>query len=122
MITGEGRYGTPSERTLALFYPVMRENPGGFAALAIALRERLEPPSTVILRGRQSAVREWAKALGGEYRADTMVFAIPDACDGLPAVLDKPARPEPVNGWLCRGVVFLEPFTDLPKLKAACKE
>ncbi|HEY5896845.1 MAG TPA: hypothetical protein VIV54_04720, partial [Burkholderiales bacterium] len=105
-----------------LFYPLMRERPGGFAALAIGLQEQLQPPNTAVLRGRKPGIEDWAKALGREYLPDTMVLAIPDGCDGLPAVLDKPARPEPVNGWLCRGVVCLEPFTDLPKLKAACKE
>ncbi|HEY5900192.1 MAG TPA: thioredoxin domain-containing protein, partial [Burkholderiales bacterium] len=85
MMTGEARYGTTAQRTLSLFYPVMRERPGGFAALGIALREQLRPANTVILRGRPPGLRDWAKALGGEYLPDTMVFAIPDACEGLPA-------------------------------------
>ena len=36
--------------------------------------------------------------------------------------LDKPARPEPVNGWLCRGVTCLQPIGDLVNLKEALKE
>jgi hypothetical protein len=50
------------------------------------------------------------------------VLAIPDGTGGLPALLDKPARPEPVNGWLCRGVTCLSPMSDLVNLKNALKE
>jgi hypothetical protein len=51
-----------------------------------------------------------------------MVLAIPDAVPGLPGVLDKPVRPEPVNGWLCQGVTCLEPVSDLVHLKNILKE
>jgi len=51
-----------------------------------------------------------------------MVVAIPDGMAGLPSLLDKPARPEPVNGWLCRGVTCLAPIDDLVNLKNALKE
>ena len=39
-----------------------------------------------------------------------------------PPPLDKPRRPEPVNGWLCRGVTCLEPMADLSRLISACKD
>src|SRR5207302_936545 len=41
---------------------------------------------------------------------------------GLTAALDKPARPEPVNGWLCRGVNCLLPISDLVDLRRTFKE
>jgi hypothetical protein len=37
-------------------------------------------------------------------------------------VLDKPARPGPVNGWLCRGVTCLPPIAALAELKEACRQ
>ena len=40
------------QRTLELFYPAMREFPGGFATMAIALDEYLAQPKTLVLRGR----------------------------------------------------------------------
>jgi hypothetical protein len=51
-----------------------------------------------------------------------VVLALPDGVPGLPAALDKPPRPEPVNGWLCRGVMCLEPSSDLSQLKTLSKE
>src|SRR6185436_12274824 len=49
-LTGEARYTRAAERTLALFYPPMREYPAGYAAMALALAEELAPPKVVILR------------------------------------------------------------------------
>ncbi len=51
-----------------------------------------------------------------------MVLAIPDGTAGLPPLLDKPARPGPVNGWLCRGVTCLPPMGDLVELSNSLKE
>ena len=121
-LTGEARYALAAERTLALFYPHMRAHPGGFAAMAMALEETIEPPRTLILRGEAEAVRAWQSELVQQFLPDVTVLAIPDATPALPPVLDKPARPEPVNAWLCRGVTCLAPVADLVNLKKMLKE
>jgi uncharacterized protein len=121
-LTGEARYQRAAERTVELFYPPMREQPGGFASLAVALAEQLDPPAVLVLRGRAPELERWRDALAGEYLPDTLVLALADGLAGLPAPLDKPARAAPVNGWLCRGVTCLEPVSDLVELKSFCKE
>jgi uncharacterized protein len=121
-LTGEERYARAAERTVALFYPQMRDYPAGFAAMAIALSEQLSPPSLLVLRGRGAELERWQEELAREYLPDGMVLAVAEGSSGLPAPLDKPTRPEPVNGWLCRGVTCLQPISDLIQLKAACKE
>ena len=121
-LTGEVRYQRSAERTLGLFYPPMREQPMGFASMATALAEQLEPPSLLVLRGRGPDLERWRDALAREYLPDTLVLALPDATAGLPGPLDKPRRAEPVNGWLCRGVTCLEPIGDLLELLSTCKE
>jgi len=122
VLTGESRYARAAERTLELFYPAMRAHPAGFGAMALALDEQLAPPRTLILRGRGAALGEWQAELAREAPADAMVLAIADGLAGLPPALDKPARPEPVNGWLCRGVTCLAPSADLVNLKNSLKE
>jgi uncharacterized protein YyaL (SSP411 family) len=121
-ITGEERYARAAERTLELFYPQMRDYPAGFAAMAIALDEALQPPRTLILRGRGEALPAWQAELMQEFLPDLTVLALPDGTPGLGAVLDKPPRPEPVNAWLCRGVTCLAPMSDLVHLKKTLKE
>ena len=121
-LTGEARYARAAERTLALFYPQMRDYPAGWAAMTIALAEQLVPPNVLVLRGRGDELARWRDELAREYLPDTVVLALPDAMPGLPATLEKPPRAQPVNGWLCRGVICLEPISDLIQLKTACKE
>ena len=121
-LTGEQRYARAAERTLELFYPAMRDHPAGFAAMASALQEQLKPPRTLILRGSGEALRAWQAELAREFLPDTVVLAIPDGLAPLPEPLDKPARPEPVNAWLCSGVTCLEPSSDLVDLKKTLKE
>src|SRR5262249_43587067 len=58
-ITGAERYARAAERTLELFYPQMHDYPAGFAAMAIALDEALQPTRTLILRGRARSLPAW---------------------------------------------------------------
>jgi hypothetical protein len=120
-LTGEDRYARAAERALECFYPAMRERPGGFAQLALALRECLAQPQVLVLRGVREPLARWQAELAGEYLPDTLVLALENGVPGLPPVLDKPARPEPVNGWLCRGVTCLAPIGSLEELRRACK-
>jgi uncharacterized protein YyaL (SSP411 family) len=121
-LTGDMRYAQAAENTVALFYPQMRDYPAGFAAMAMALSEQLRPPSVLVLRGRGEEPARWGSQLARQYLPAALVLAVPDGVAGLPAPLDKPVRPEPVNGWLCRGVICQEPISDLIQLKAALQE
>ncbi|HKQ27286.1 MAG TPA: hypothetical protein VJT77_01730, partial [Burkholderiales bacterium] len=121
-LTGEERYARAAQRTLELFYPPMCDYPAGYAAMAIALDELLQPPRTLVLRGQDEALRGWQAELAQEFLKDVTVLAIPDGTRGLPELLDKPARPAPVNAWLCQGVTCLAPMADLVNLKKALKE
>src|SRR5258708_10534788 len=121
-LASEQRYARAAERTPALFYPHMRDPPAGLAAMVVALSEQLSPPSVLVLRGRGQDLARWQEELAREYLPDGMVLAVAEGSSGVPAPLDKPNRPEPVNGWLCRGVPCLPPTGDLIQLKAACKE
>ena len=121
-LTGEERPARAARRTLELFHPAMRAHPSGFGGMAIALDEQLAPPRTLILRGGGEALAAWQADLAREFLPDTMVVAIPEGMAGLPALLDKPARPEPVNAWLCQGVTCLAPIGDLVNLKHVLRE
>ena len=120
-LTGDERYARAALRTVEAFYPLMRSHPGGCGTLAQALDEVLAPVSVLVLRGAPDALAGWSRQLAREFLPDTIVVAIPDSLAGLPAALDKPPRPGPVTGWLCRGPVCLEPSNDLEALKQACR-
>ncbi len=120
-LTGEDRYARAAERTLELFYPAMRDRPAGHAQLLIALDELLTPPSVLVLRGKREAVFEWAAELAREFLPALTTVPLENGAAGVPPLLDKPPRPEAVNGWLCRGVSCLAPIHALEELRAACK-
>jgi uncharacterized protein YyaL (SSP411 family) len=121
-VTGDMRYAKAAEETVALFYPQMRDYPAGYATMTIALAEQLQPPDVLILRGQGQGPARWRGELSRQYLPAALVLALPDGTPGLPAALDKPVRPERVNGWLCRGVICLEPISDLIQLQAALRE
>jgi uncharacterized protein len=121
-MTGEERYARAAERTVALFYPALHDHPAGFATMTIALSEQLRPPKLLILRGGEPDLSQWAGELARDYAPDLQLAAIADGVPALPQPLDKPRRAGPVNGWLCRGVICLEPMSDLVQLRSACKE
>jgi uncharacterized protein YyaL (SSP411 family) len=121
-LTGEERTARAAAHTVEIFFPSMRAQPGGYGMLAQALEEVLAPPATLVLRGAPAPLAGWSVALAREFLPDTLVVAIPDGTGGLPPVLDKPGRPGPVTGWLCRGPVCLEPSDDLEALKRAGRE
>ncbi|HEX2567328.1 MAG TPA: thioredoxin domain-containing protein [Burkholderiales bacterium] len=121
VLTGRSRYGDAARRTLELFFPAMRDRPGGFAAMAMALDEWLGGPKLLVLRGDTAGLRSWAEALSLEYLPDTTIMALGEDERDLPQALDKPRR-DGVNGWLCRGVTCLPPIDDLVNLVQTCKE
>jgi len=120
-LTGDERYARAAVRTVEAFFPLMRSHPGGCGTLAQALDEVLSPASVLVLRGAAEVLADWSRQFAREFLPDTIVMAIPDGLAGLSATLDKPRRPGPVTGWLCRGPVCLEPSNDLEALKRACR-
>jgi hypothetical protein len=121
-LTGDDRYARAAERTLTLFYRAMRDRAAGYAQLCIALDEFLTPPAVLVLRGEHGAVSRWGAELAREFLPGMLVVPADNGATGLPPLLDKPLRPEAVNGWLCRGVTCLAPISSLEGLRSACKE
>ena len=121
-LTGEDRYARAAERTLELFYPAMRDRAAGYAQLCIALGEFLAPPSVLVLRGEPHAVAQWSTELAREFVPGMLVVPADNSVTGLPPLLDKPLRPDAVNGWLCRGVTCRAPISSLEDMRRACKE
>ena len=102
---------------LELFYPAMRDYPAGFAAMALALEEQLEPPTTLILRGGETALGAWHVRLGARISSRYSPARHSRRDGGLAAAARQADRGrEAVNGWVCRGVTCLEPIAELATL------
>jgi uncharacterized protein YyaL (SSP411 family) len=114
-LTGESRYALAAERTLAQFHSAVSEQPGGHAALLIALEEHQRPARTVILRGPEADLPRWRRELAQRYLPHTMVIAAGTGLRDLPPSLAKPAGGR-VNAWVCEGVTCLAPIDRLEDL------
>jgi len=120
-ITGEPRYLAAAERTLQLFYPALMQHPHGYASLLMALEEAIEPPKVVVLRGPGGQMRQWRQALDHAYFPTALILALDPGTGDLPPPLAKPAVPERVNAWVCRGVTCLAPVDKLETLLGVLK-
>ncbi len=112
-LLGETRYLDAAERTLQLFWPHIRQAPGGIASLLRAAGEAMVPPDIVILRGPAEALADWTGRLGANPRR--MVLALPNGTNGLPPILTKPES-DAVNAWVCRGVTCSAPTANIEDL------
>ena len=119
-LTGEMNYSEAAERVLRLFYPQAEQRRGGFSSLMGVLAEYLEPPETVILRGKTPQLTPWKQALAQLYAPHRLILAIPAGTKKLTAILDKPVH-DAVNAWVCRGVTCLTPIKDLQELLETCQ-
>jgi uncharacterized protein YyaL (SSP411 family) len=110
---GETRYLGAAERTLRLFWPTIRQSPGGFGSLLRALEEALAPPEIIILKGPVDEVVNGCRVLGANPRR--LVLALPNGISGLPAALTRPES-DHVNAWVCQGVTCSAPTEKLDHL------
>jgi uncharacterized protein YyaL (SSP411 family) len=120
LLSGEMRFQQAAEATLALFWPAIERSPAGFGSLLAVLEEMLQPPTTVIVNGPETAFGPWREALRRDYRPDSLVLFIPGTATGLPPPLAKPAGPT-VNAWVCQGVRCLAPLIEPGQLRETLK-
>jgi uncharacterized protein len=121
-LLGEPRYLAAAERTLQAAWPVLEKYPQAHISLLIALEETLNPPETVVLRGKATTVETWRRDLAKLYAPRRMVLAVPaEATDLPPALADKPVRGEAV-AYVCQGSVCSAPLESFSALAAHLRQ
>ncbi|AHF04369.1 thioredoxin [Marichromatium purpuratum 984] len=86
-LVGEPRYLAAVESTLRLAATAMRRLPHAHATLLCALDEWLDPPEQLVIRASEELLASWRREAQRGYRADRLVFAIPDEAESLPPLL-----------------------------------
>ncbi len=115
LLLDEPRYRAAAEHTLRAFQTDIGAQPAPFPSLLIALRDRIDPPGLVILRGEGEALREWKTAADRVAVPTTLLFALPDTAEGVPNNLRRPASGRPV-AYCCGGDKCLPEIVHLPDL------
>ena len=116
-LSGDMRYAQAAERCLQLFFPAMQQAASQFSSLCVALGERLQPPSLLVLCGGEKEIATWRAAVAARYLPELMIIALMGDAAGLPPPLDKP-RASITTAWLCQGTQCLPPITRLEELLA----
>lgn len=119
-LLGEARYLAAAERALTLFYPFISSQPAAFSSMIIGLKECLQPPDIVVVRGPAEGLAAWRAGLAKIFLPNAMLIYLSNAVSVLPEVLAKPETSD-VNAWVCRGVNCLAPITTLEALISLCK-
>jgi hypothetical protein len=118
-LTGDARYLDAAERALRFFYGALERSPSGHTSLLCALDEALAPPRMIVLRGPSAALERWKASLDAVYRPDTLVVAVPQAVQDVPAPLGARAGEDAsrASAWLCEGTVCRPPVFELAALE-----
>jgi len=116
-LLGEPSYLEAAQRTLTAFWPLLRRQSSGLAALLRGLELALAPPPICILRGPADAVADWQRRLTG---APVRTLALPNGLTNLPPALAKPES-DHVNAWVCQGVTCHAPIADFEELTSVFK-
>ena len=122
-LLGESRYLEAAERTLAAGWTGLAEMPHAHGAMLTALEEFLDPPQTIVLRGRGESLERWRARCAAPYAPRRFVVAVPDDADRLPGLLaDRVPLPggEPV-AYVCEGHRCDAPITAFDELVAALR-
>ena len=119
-LLGEARYLESAERALTLFYPSISGQPAAYASLLIGLKECLNPPDIVVIRGPRAGIATWRKALASTFFPNALVLSLSNEVTELPAPLAKPESAD-VNAWVCNGVNCLPVVSTLTELISLCK-
>ena len=119
-LLGETRYLASAERALNLFYGSIAAHPAAYTSLMISLKEYLQTPDMVVVRGPAEGVNAWRAALAAIYLPNAMVLFLSNEVSALPSVLAKPKTPD-VNAWVCRDVNCLPAITTPEALISLCK-
>lgn len=115
-LLGETRYLGTAQKTLEAAWAALLSHPAEHCALLLALKQFLEPPTIVIIRGNENEIKTWQEQV---TNINHYVFAIPDNITDLPATLATKESREKTCAYVCRGTTCLpviEDFSALSKL------
>ncbi|MEZ5515175.1 MAG: thioredoxin domain-containing protein [Steroidobacteraceae bacterium] len=120
-LCGETRYLDAAERSLRAAWRALEKYPQAHVSLLGALREYLDPPEIVLLRGDRTAMDAWRRELQLIYAPHRLVFAVPRAESDLPPAMASKAARESTVAYVCRGTSCSAPLESLEALVRATR-
>lgn len=100
-LLGKTEYLEITEKTLKSAWSVLSKQPSHCSTVLFALREYLNPPTVIILRGESKYFIEWQKIFFQYYLPHHLCFALPSEAQ-LPEVLQKPIPEKGIAAYICQ--------------------
>ena len=120
-LIGEPRYTEAAENTLKGLWPSVENTPYGHTSLLVALEESFSPGQTIVLRGAESAMQEWRKAVERHYAPHRQLFSITADSGDLPGMLAGRRPLGDVVAYVCEGLSCKAPVTDRSEFENTVK-
>ncbi|HET7588437.1 MAG TPA: thioredoxin domain-containing protein [Gammaproteobacteria bacterium] len=109
-LLGEIRYLDAAARTLRAGAAALADYPDAMCSALIALREELDLPPQIILRGEPAVLTNWRRRIEATFDAGRRVYAIPHEVRNLPGLLGAcEGRAEGV-AYFCEGTECSPPL------------
>jgi uncharacterized protein YyaL (SSP411 family) len=115
-LAAEPRYLDAAERTLKAAMSGMSQYADAHAAMLLALKNALEPPTMVILRGDGEKLREWREVIDRQFDPRRILLAIPAEVDNLAGLLAQCTPRGGICAYVCRGTECSLPVTEIDRL------
>ena len=115
-LIGEQRYIDAANNTLHYAWPSINEVPYAHASLLFALDEILNPPTIIVIRGKQEEITTWQNACDTHYQPNKLIFSIPDTENTLTGLLNDKQATDKTIAYVCSGMSCLPTINTLSKL------
>ena len=121
-LLGETRYLQAAEDCLRNAWEGIQQFPHAHNSLLDALEEVLEPPLTVIIRGRGRELERWQRRALVHYAPHRLCLAIPEEAAELPALLAERRPADTTIAYVCHGHHCDAPITDFAEYAAVLEK
>ncbi|HET7308429.1 MAG TPA: thioredoxin domain-containing protein [Gammaproteobacteria bacterium] len=112
-LLGEIRYLDAAARTMRAGTAALPDYPDAMCSLLVALRDELDLPAQIILRGEPAVLAQWRWRIESTFDMHRRVYAVPHDAGELPGLLGVcEPRPEGV-AYFCEGTECSPPLTSV---------
>jgi hypothetical protein len=117
LLSGEPAWQDAAQRTIRGAWSALEHAPYAHVGLLEGLRQTLEPPEQLLVRGEPIELASWQRAAGATYVPARSVYAIPAQAGDLPPALSaKRAETGRTLAYRCVGTHCEPPFDSLELL------
>ncbi len=114
-LLGEPRYLIAAEQTLRAAWPLLIQYPAEHCSLLLGLREYLNPPYIIVIRGDKNEIKRWQAEV---QSIDNYSFAIPSEAKNLPPSLALKKPQGKSCAYICRAQHCEPPITSEKEFKS----